>query len=80
MENKFENRTYVDDYFKGKWHELKGKVKKQWGKLTDDDITTVEGRMEELSGRLQARYGYERERANREINDWLHHEYPDYKV
>lgn len=59
------------DTFKGKWGEVKGKLKQQWGKLTDDDITKIEGRYEELSGRLQKHYGYEKDRAEREIDSFI---------
>jgi uncharacterized protein YjbJ (UPF0337 family) len=55
----------------GKWHELKGKVKQKWGKLTDDDVTRVSGRMEELAGILRQRYGYDQARVEQEINQWL---------
>ena len=44
----------MDDLrFKGKWNQLKGKVKQQWGNLTDDDLTYVEGKEDELYGRIQ---------------------------
>jgi len=55
----------------GKWHELKGKAKQKWGKLTDDDVTRMGGRMEELAGVLQQRYGYDKAQAEQEINHWL---------
>jgi len=55
----------------GKWHELKGKAKQKWGKLTDDDVTRMSGRMEELAGILQQRYGYDKGQAEQEINQWL---------
>jgi len=53
------------DIFKGKWKELKGKVKQQWGKLTDDDIAKVEGNYEELEGLLQKSYGYQKDQAKK---------------
>jgi uncharacterized protein YjbJ (UPF0337 family) len=59
------------DVLLGKWHELKGQVRKQWGKLTDDDITRLSGKTEELSGVLQQRYGYSKAQAESEINKWL---------
>ena len=59
------------DILQGKWHEVKGGVKKQFGKLTDDDITTMHGRQEELSGALQKRYGYDKTKADLEIQNWL---------
>ena len=59
------------DVLKGKWTQLKGEVRSQWGKLTDDDLDVIEGDFEKLAGRIQERYGYERERARQDINDWL---------
>jgi uncharacterized protein YjbJ (UPF0337 family) len=59
------------DVFKGKWHQLKGEVKSQWGKLTDDDLDRVEGDTEKLIGRVQERYGYARHDAEREVNDFI---------
>lgn len=59
------------DTLKGQWHQLKGDVKTQWGKLTDDDLAQVDGQSEKLVGVVQERYGYARERAEREVNDFL---------
>jgi len=58
------------DTIQGKWTQLKGKVKEQWGKLTDDDIARINGRSDVAVGRLQELYGYERERAEKEWNDF----------
>jgi len=59
------------EHVKGDWNELKGKVKTKWGKLTDDDLTTISGKWDELVGRLRHRYGYEKDRAEREVDDFL---------
>jgi uncharacterized protein YjbJ (UPF0337 family) len=59
------------DILKGKWPELKGQVKQQWGKLTDDDLQRLSGKTEELAGVLQQRYGYGKVQAEIEINNWL---------
>jgi uncharacterized protein YjbJ (UPF0337 family) len=59
------------DILFGKWHELKGQVRQQWGKLTDDDMTQLSGKSEELAGVLQQRYGYGKAQAETEINNWL---------
>lgn len=55
----------------GKWHELKGHVRHQWGKLTDDDVEKLSGKAEELSGVLQQRYGYTKAQAQAEIDKWV---------
>jgi uncharacterized protein YjbJ (UPF0337 family) len=46
-------------------------AKQQWGKLTDDDLDVVEGRRDELEGRLQERYGYAKDQARTEVDQWL---------
>src|SRR5262249_9220661 len=56
------------DTLKGQWTQLKGQVRKQWGKLTDDEIDQIKGDSEILIGKLQERYGYSREQAQREID------------
>ena len=55
-----------DDVLIGKWNEIKGGVKEKWGKLTDDDLTAVEGKKEKLLGLLQQKYGYAKEKAEQE--------------
>lgn len=55
------------DIFEGKWHEFTGKIKEKWGKLTDDDIKQIDGRRETFLGKLQSRYGYEKEKAEEEL-------------
>ena len=59
------------DILEGKWHELKGLVRQQWGKLTDDDVERMSGKMEEFSGVLQQRYGYDKAQADKAIDDWV---------
>ena len=56
------------DTLQGKWKEMKGRVKEQWGRLTDDDLDKIEGKSEQLTGLLQQRYGYAREKAEEEYN------------
>lgn len=58
------------DIFQGKWHEMKGKVKEKWGKLTDDDLKAIDGKTENLLGKLQKNYGFAKDRAEKEINDF----------
>jgi uncharacterized protein YjbJ (UPF0337 family) len=56
----------------GNWKQMKGRAKERWGRLTDDDLTAIAGRRDQLEGMIQERYGYARERARREIEDWYH--------
>ena len=58
------------DILKGQWAQFKGKVKEQWGKLTDDDLTAINGKREVLLGKLQTRYGYAKDRAERELTEF----------
>jgi uncharacterized protein YjbJ (UPF0337 family) len=58
------------DQWEGKWKQLKGSVKQRWGKLTDDDVTALSGKKDELIGKLQERYGITREQAQKEADDW----------
>jgi uncharacterized protein YjbJ (UPF0337 family) len=58
------------DTLKGQWTQLKGQLRKQWGKLTDDEVDQIQGNAEILIGKLQERYGYSREQAEREIDRW----------
>ena len=58
------------DILAGKWKEMKGRVKEQWGKLTDDELDQIEGQREELVGRIQERYGIARDEAERQVRDW----------
>lgn len=60
------------DQVKGNWKQFSGKVKEKWGKLTDDDLTTAAGQRDQLLGILQKRYGYAKEQAERELNEFTH--------
>jgi uncharacterized protein YjbJ (UPF0337 family) len=60
-----------NDVLKGKWNQVKGDAKSRWGKLTDDDLTQAEGEYDKLVGKLQERYGYARDRAEQEVNDFM---------
>ena len=59
------------DVLKGKWQQLKGEARIQWGRLTDDDLDQIQGNLEKLAGKLQERYGYAREDAQREVDDFV---------
>ena len=58
------------DEIGGNWKQFKGKAKEKWGKLTDDDMTVIEGKRDQLVGRIQERYGYAKEQAEKEVSDW----------
>ena len=58
------------DQWQGKWKQLTGEVKAQWGKLTDDDLDQIAGNRERLEGKIQERYGVEREEARRQLEDF----------
>ena len=54
----------------GNWKQIKGAVKEQWGKLTDDDIDVINGRRDQLEGKIQERYGYQKDKAKSEVDSW----------
>lgn len=56
------------DILKGKWKQMRGQVKQWWGDLTDDDLDHIDGSTDKLIGRLQERYGYAREDAEKEVD------------
>ena len=58
------------DEIGGNWKQFKGKAKEKWGKLTDDDMTIIEGKRDQLVGRIQERYGYAKDQAEKEVTDW----------
>ncbi len=55
----------------GNWKMFKGKVKEQWGKLTDDELDQINGNRDQLEGKIQERYGYAKDRARQEVDDWF---------
>jgi uncharacterized protein YjbJ (UPF0337 family) len=59
------------DTVKGDWKQFSGKVKAQWGKLTDDELTQINGNREQLEGKIQAKYGYAKDKAKKEVDDWF---------
>ena len=64
--------SQTQDYVLGHWNEVEGIVRRQWDKLTNEDLAQMHGRQEELVSALQRRYGYAKARAEQEIDDWLH--------
>ena len=57
------------DIIAGNWKQLKGKAQARWGDLTDDVFDVAEGNTEYLAGKLQEQYGWDRERADREVRE-----------
>jgi uncharacterized protein YjbJ (UPF0337 family) len=55
----------------GNWKQAKGKVKEKWGQLTDDDITQINGKRDQLEGKIQQRYGLAKDMARKDVDDWL---------
>lgn len=60
------------DIIAGNWKQIQGKIQVQWGNLTDDDFKVAAGNAEYLTGRLQARYGWDRDRAEKEVREFQH--------
>ncbi len=68
-----------EDIIAGNWKQLKGRIQAQWGDLTDDDFQVAKGNAEYLTGKLQERYGWDRDRASDAVRDFersLESEYP----
>jgi len=59
------------DQVEGNWILFAGRVKQKWGKLTDDDLVVIAGRRDELLGKLLERYGYGKNAAERELNEFM---------
>ena len=57
------------DTLKGQWNQLKGKVREQWGNLTDDDVESVGGNYDKLVGKIQEKYGVGKEKAQKMLDD-----------
>ena len=58
------------DEASGNWKQFKGTMKEKWGKLTDDDMQVIEGKRDQLVGKIQERYGSTKDEAEREVSDW----------
>lgn len=58
------------DILQGNWEQLKGHLTKAWGKLTDDDLTQIEGNKQVIYGKLQEYYGYSKDEALKAVNDF----------
>ncbi|MEC7258810.1 CsbD family protein [Arenibacterium halophilum] len=60
------------DQIEGKWEQVKGSAREQWGKLTDDELQQAKGNREQLVGLVQERYGKARDVAEKEVAEWEH--------
>jgi uncharacterized protein YjbJ (UPF0337 family) len=63
------------DQVEGKWKQMKGTIRTKWGKLTDSDYEQIAGSKDKFLGRLQERYGYTRDKAERELDEWMQSEH-----
>jgi uncharacterized protein YjbJ (UPF0337 family) len=59
------------EQIQGNWKQFTGHVKERWGKLTDDELTEIDGRRDSFIGRLQEKYGYDKERAEKELSRFI---------
>ena len=55
----------------GNWKQLKGKIKEQWGYLTDDELDKIAGKREQFEGKIQERYGITKDQARKDVDDWM---------
>jgi uncharacterized protein YjbJ (UPF0337 family) len=59
------------DQVEGKWNQYKGQVKEKWGKLTNDDLEVIDGKRQQLVGRIQERYGIAKEVAEQQADEFV---------
>jgi uncharacterized protein YjbJ (UPF0337 family) len=59
------------DMIKGKWNEMQGDIKARWGQLTDDELTQVEGNYDKLVGTIQKKYGFAKDKVERELDEFF---------
>ena len=59
------------DILEGKWKQLRGEIRETWGELTDDELDQIAGKRDKLAGRLQEKYGWSKDEAERQIDDFL---------
>jgi uncharacterized protein YjbJ (UPF0337 family) len=65
-----EKNTMNWDQVQGNWKQFKGQAQANWGKLTDDDMDRIEGKRDQLVGRIQEAYGIGKDEAEREVDEW----------
>jgi uncharacterized protein YjbJ (UPF0337 family) len=66
-----EGKTMNWDQVEGKWHQFAGKIRSKWAKLTNDDWSLVGSKKDQLVGKLQERYGYKKDQAEKEVDDFI---------
>jgi len=59
------------DTIEGQWKQFKGRARQAWSKLTDDDLANLNGKREQLAGKIQERYGIQKQEAERQIDEWI---------
>jgi uncharacterized protein YjbJ (UPF0337 family) len=59
------------EHVKANWDQVRGHIKSQWGRLTDEDLKVIGGKWDELVGKIRHHYGYAKERAEREVDEFL---------
>jgi uncharacterized protein YjbJ (UPF0337 family) len=59
------------DTMEGQWHQVKGAVKAKWAKITDSDLSLLNGKKEEVLGKIQERYGVSKDQAEKQVDDWM---------
>jgi len=69
--DKIKEKTMNGDIMQGKWKQLRGQIQQQWGDLTDSDLDRIKGTRTEFEGLLQERYGYTKEKAKSEVDNFL---------
>jgi len=61
------------DRIEGNWKQAKGKIKEQWGRLTDDDLNIINGKREQLAGKIQHAYGVSKDEAEKQLSRFESH-------
>ena len=59
------------DRVEGNWKQFMGLAKEKWGQLTDDELTAIDGRRDQLEGKIQERYGIAKDQVRKDVDDWL---------
>jgi len=59
------------DILEGNWMQIRGRIKETWGRLTDDELDQIQGRKDRLVGKLQEKYGYNRQMAEQQVREFL---------